>query len=167
MKKNVLKKVAVFLDRDGVLNRKPPEGDYVKNFEEFYWNRGAKLLLKAINGRKFLTVIVTNQRGIALGKMSAEFVEALHGKMNDDLRKIGAYIDAFYYCPHEKDSCDCRKPKPGLFFQAAKDLDIDLKRSYFIGDSESDLQAGKSAGCRVILVKQNKVKAKEIIKFIS
>ena len=144
---------AIFLDRDGVLNRKPSQHDYVKDFSEFYWNPRAKELVKSLKEENLLVVVITNQRGIALGKMSQEFVEKLHIKMNNDLAQVGASIDAFYVCPHGKENqCECRKPKPGMFLKAAEELGIDLSQSFMIGDRESDKLAATAAGCMQALV---------------
>jgi histidinol-phosphate phosphatase family protein len=156
-------KTAIFLDRDGVLNQKRPEGGYVKKFAEFHWNRGAKRLIKRINQLGFPVVVISNQQGIALGKISREFVERLHRRMNRDLERIGARIDAFYFCPHLRGTCSCRKPEPGMLLQAATDLGICLKNSFMVGDSESDILAGKKAGCRTILIEKDQVDVKKII----
>jgi D-glycero-D-manno-heptose 1,7-bisphosphate phosphatase len=141
-------KIAVFLDRDGVLNKKPAIHDYVKNFNEFHWNDGARSLIQKIKEKGYLTVVVSNQQGITLGKMTDTFVKNLHKKMNEDLKTHNTNIDAFYVCPHsEGDNCECRKPKPGLFLLASKELSIDLNSSFMIGDRDSDREAAKRAGC--------------------
>lgn len=160
-------KRAVFFDRDGVLNKKSPEHDYVKNHGEFVWNGGARELIKEINRLGFLVIVLSNQRGIARGMMTAGFVDELHARMNEDLAKIGAHIDAFYYCPHShEDECQCRKPLPGMFFKAAAEWGIDLKKSFAVGDSESDLTAGAKAGCRNIKVETDSIRQGAIISSI-
>jgi len=158
---------AVFIDRDGVLNKKPPKHDYVKNFSEFVWNAGSMKLIKAINNLGFLSVVVTNQRGVARKLMTGKFIENLHIKMNRDLSKIGTKIDAFYYCPHGLNRCNCRKPQAGMLFSAAKDLNIRLKDSYLIGDSHDDELASINAGCRFIKVDSDKLDVTKIINKIS
>lgn len=156
---------AVFLDRDGVINRKPDPHDYVKDFDEFHWNPGAKELIKKIKERGLLAVVVTNQQGIATNKMTSQFVTTLHEQINNELSKMGGSIDLFCVCPHHKDElCGCRKPNPGMFFDAAKLLLIDLNRSLMIGDTESDREAAIRAGCRdVILVKDNHLDVNVIV----
>lgn len=149
---------AVFLDRDGVLNIKPPEHDYVKKFEEFSWVPSAKKLIQKIKSNGFLAVVISNQQGIARGFMTKEFIESLHEKMNMDLSEIGTHIDAFYYCPHHKDDmCTCRKPNPGMLFHASHELGIDLTKSFFIGDTLTDMEAGKKAGVKSFLIESDTI----------
>jgi len=139
---------AVFLDRDGVINQKMPEGKYVTCPEEFVIIDGALEAIKALKDEGFLVFIITNQRGVALGEMTMERVNAIHKVLKDKLMEIGTDIDGIYTCPHDKDSCDCRKPKPGLIMQAKNDFpEIDLEKSIVIGDSITDIEAGKAAGC--------------------
>jgi len=152
-------KRAIFLDRDGVINKKMPPHDYVKSWEEFEFLPGIEELIKNFNRQGYLVVVVTNQRGIARGLVSEEIVKGIHRQMIGELRKKGAIIDAVYYCPHNlEDDCDCRKPKPGMILRAAKELNIDLKESILIGDSESDLKAGKAVGCQAILFSKYPIK---------
>ena len=154
---------AIFLDRDGVLNKLSAPHDYVKTFDEFIWNPYAQELIKEINSLGFLAIVISNQQGIGKGVMSAEFVAQLHKKMNEDLQKTEAHIDAFYICPHLiSDVCDCRKPKPTLFFTAAKDFDISLADSFFIGDSETDAEAAATAGCTMIMIESDKISLEKI-----
>lgn len=141
---------AVFFDRDGVLNHKPDPHDYVKSMEEFEWNNGAIDLICEVKQKGFIVIVVSNQRGVALGKYSKDFVETLHKKMSQDVLDQGATIDSFYVCYHDfEHNCLCRKPKPGLLIQAQKDFNIDFSRSYLIGDSESDIIAANEAGCKL------------------
>ncbi|MEK7575018.1 MAG: HAD family hydrolase [Patescibacteria group bacterium] len=155
---------AVFFDRDGVLNKKPSEHDYVKNFDEFFWNQGAQELIKKINDLGFKVIVVSNQRGVARGKMTADFVEKLHIRMNYDLAKTSAHIDAFYYCPHDlADKCMCRKPASGMFLYAAKELGIDLENSFAIGDNDSDTIAAVAAGCRSIKITTDTLQIEKIL----
>ncbi|MBI3083483.1 MAG: HAD-IIIA family hydrolase [Candidatus Omnitrophica bacterium] len=142
---------AVILDRDGVLNRRPPRAQYVRHWEEWEWLPGAKeapRLLKEAGYR-----VVSNQAGIVRGLMTVGEVERIHENMKADLRQAGGEIDAVYYCPHGWDSpCECRKPKPGMLFQAQRDFHLDLSRTPFIGDDDRDGQAAEAAGCPWIQV---------------
>ena len=147
----------VFLDRDGVINRKLPEDDYVKNWSEFEFLPGAIEALKHLTQNGYDTYVVTNQRGIARGMMSEPDLKAIHEKMKEELGKHEARINGIYYCPHGEDNgCDCRKPKPGMLFQAAREHNLNLTKAVFIGDDERDLQAGDAAGCKTILVEPGK-----------
>jgi len=146
---------AVFLDRDGVINRKPAPHDYVKKWSEFEFIPGIEKLIKRVNEKGYLVIVVTNQRGIARGLMAKRDLEEIHRKMKEELKKKGAKIDAIYYCPHDvEDNCNCRKPKPGMILKAAKDFNIDLADSIAIGDSGPDIMAGKAAGCKTMLVEK-------------
>ena len=159
---------AVFFDRDGVLNRKPPLHDYVKTDDEFFWNTGAMELIKKINDLGFLVIVITNQRGIALGLMTAGFVEELHARMNNELAEIGAHIDGFYYCPHDhNDKCFCRKPKSGLFIKAKEEWDIDLSKSFSVGDRETDTEAALSVGCIPINVPTDRLDTATVLEIVS
>ncbi len=158
------RKSAVFFDRDGVLNRKPPEHDYVKSYEEFFWNEGARELIKKINDLGFLVIVISNQRGIARGMMTVAFVDDLHRRMNRELAETGACIDAFYYCPHDtSDKCACRKPEIGMFLKAAKEWDIELSRSFAVGDSDSDTTAAAKSGCKTIKIETNFLRIEEML----
>ena len=140
----------VFLDRDGTINVKPPEGDYVKSWDEFEFLPGAVAAVRALVDAGLLVVIVTNQRGIALGRMSEEDLAEIHRRM---VAEIGRDDVAIYHCPHDKDECDCRKPRTGMFRDARRDHpEIDFGRSVMIGDSESDLEAGRAIGARVVRI---------------
>lgn len=135
---------AIFFDRDGVLNE---EVGYLHEVEKFFWIEGAQQAIKLCNEKNFLAIVVTNQSGIARGFYTENDVKILHDFMQSELKNFGAHIDAFYFCPHiSEDFCECRKPKAGMIFQAAKDFDIDLKKSFLIGDSQRDIDAGKNAG---------------------
>jgi len=143
----------VFLDRDGVINRKPPEGDYVKRWEEFEFLPRAPEALKLLKRAGMKVIIVTNQRGIARGLMTERDLEEIHKRMLAELARFQASVDAIYYCPHEEGVCDCRKPRVGLFRQAQKDFpDIDFASSAVIGDSLKDMEAGTQLGCLTILI---------------
>ena len=144
---------AVFFDRDGVLNA---EVGYLWTIDKFAWIDGARDAIKLCNERGFLTVVITNQGGIARGLYTAREVDALHVFMQESLSEVGAHIDAFYFCPHHPEgvvaefavACDCRKPKPGLIERACRELDIDPAQSILFGDSERDIAAAKAAGLR-------------------
>lgn len=148
-----MKTNAVFLDRDGVINKKPKEHDYVKNWAEFYFLPNVFGAIKKLNNYKIPVIIVTNQRGIARDIFTVEDLENIHGNMEREFKKHGAHIDAIYYCPHDyEDNCDCRKPKIGLIKRAAKDFDLKLEETFFIGDSQIDIETGIKAKCKTILI---------------
>lgn len=151
------KQKAIFLDRDGTINKYV---GFLTKPEQFELLPGVADAIKMINKSGYLAVVVTNQPVIARGDCTWEELQQIHDKMETDLGKDGAFVDAVYVCPHHKDKgfegerpeykyeCDCRKPKPGLLLQAAKDYNIDLSQSYMIGDSARDIDAGQSAGCK-------------------
>ncbi len=140
----------IFLDRDGVINRKRAD-DYVKHWGEFEFLPGVKEALQILTEKNYRLIVVTNQRGIARGWMSEADVQEVHAQMLAEIAP--ARIAAIYCCPHDKDQCDCRKPKTGMFRQAQHDFpDIEFARSVLIGDSLSDMAAGANLGCRNILI---------------
>ncbi|MGH9327668.1 MAG: D-glycero-alpha-D-manno-heptose-1,7-bisphosphate 7-phosphatase [Terriglobia bacterium] len=144
---------AVFLDRDGVINRKAPEGEYILCDEDLEILPDAPGAIRRLSEAGFLVIVATNQRCVAKGLLNEDRLEAIHQVMLSRLRAEGARIQAVYYCPHEAEAdCACRKPKPGMLVQAARDHAIDLAASWMIGDSLSDAEAGKAAGCRCILL---------------
>ncbi|MEA3421372.1 MAG: HAD family hydrolase [Acidobacteriota bacterium] len=141
------------MDRDGVINEKALEGDYIKSPEELKLIKGAVEAIKYFNDKRFLVIVITNQRGIGKGVMTGNDFEKVMGKLREELAKKGAYIDAYYYCPDVDDSSLCRKPNIGMFLQAKKDFpEIDFKNSFVIGDSWRDIEAGKKIGAKTILV---------------
>jgi D-glycero-D-manno-heptose 1,7-bisphosphate phosphatase len=146
----------IFLDRDGTLNEDPGYlGD--PQFVSLYPDTG-KALAFLKNGLKFKLIVISNQSGIARGLITKEKVDAVNAKLNELLVKDKVQIDAFYYCPYHPDfntreECSCRKPSPELVLKAAKDLNIDLSKSYFIGDAVSDVECGFNANLKTILVK--------------
>jgi D-glycero-D-manno-heptose 1,7-bisphosphate phosphatase len=143
----------VFLDRDGVLNRKMPEGAYVTNWEQFAWLPGALEAIVQMHRLGWTLILVTNQRGVALGRMSLEDLDHIHQSMQADLAAHGARLDAIFYCPHDHHQCNCRKPGTGLFEQAMKAFpEIEPGNSVVIGDSMSDIQAGRTLGMRTIFI---------------
>lgn len=138
----------VILDRDGVLNRKPPTAQYVRNWDEWAWCPGALEALRLLHDRGYRTILASNQPGIGRGVMTAAGLEAVHDRMKREVAQAGGRIDAIYYCPHDwDDGCDCRKPKPGLLYQAQRDFHLDLTRTLFVGDDERDAAAAAAAGC--------------------
>lgn len=146
----------IFLDRDGTLDVRPPKACYVEKPEDFIWLPGAKEAVKKLKDAGYFIILVSNQAGIAMGRITDEDVARVNEKMQDDLLEIGACIDAIYYCPHGWDStCSCRKPKPGMLYQAQKDYSINLPECYLIGDDERDIQTAENADVKGILVDEN------------
>ncbi len=144
---------AIFLDRDGVLNVKLPEGRYVKTPEELEIIPGAISALRLLKELGYLLVLVTNQRGIALGYMDEEDLERVHQCLRDHLDRGGVALDGLYYCPHDdSDYCNCRKPQSGMLFRASSEMGISLATSYMVGDSRKDIEAGKKAGTRTVRI---------------
>jgi D-glycero-D-manno-heptose 1,7-bisphosphate phosphatase len=140
---------AVFLDRDGVINRKAPEGEYIATWADMRFLPGAVASVAALSRAGFQIIVVTNQRGIALGKVRLEDLEEMHRRMKARFSRHGAVVTDVYFCPHDiSEDCSCRKPKPGLLLQAAKDHMLDLSSCWMIGDAASDIEAGRKAGCR-------------------
>ncbi len=140
-----------FLDRDGVLNKKAAAGEYIESPEKFEWLPGTLEALRRLHDAGFRIAVITNQAGVARGKLSMGMLEAIHEKMRREAEEAGGKIDLVCVCPHHwEEKCDCRKPNPGLFFLAQKELHCDLSRVTFIGDQESDQIAAERAGCRVI-----------------
>ena len=143
----------VFLDRDGVINRKAPEGDYVKCWQEFEFLPGVFEALRLLREMGFRLIVITNQRGISRGKMSEADLALIHSRMSHELAEAGSALDAIYHCPHEKNSCDCRKPETGLFLRAKEKFpDIEFATSFMVGDSVGDMRAGQRLGCRKVLI---------------
>ena len=155
------KQRAVFIDRDGTINKYV---GFLTDIEDFELIDGVTDAIKKINSSGYLAIVVTNQPVVARGEVSFSELDQIHNKMETLLGKEGAYLDAIYYCPHHphkgyegeveelKIDCECRKPKPGMLLKAAGDFNIDLTRSWMIGDGENDIKAGNAAGCRTILI---------------
>ncbi len=143
----------VFLDRDGVLNRKAPEGEYVSRWDLFHPLPGALEAVRRLKEAGLRVYVVTNQRGVALGLYTMQEVDLLHTQLRTELAKHGARVDGIFVCPHDKGVCRCRKPEPGLFEQArALDPAIEWSTSLMIGDSLSDIEAGLRLGMHTIFV---------------
>lgn len=141
---------AVFLDRDGVLME---DANYVGQIERVVLIPGAPLALRRLREAGFRLFIVTNQSGVARGYFSREAVEQIHTHLNDQFARAGVAVDRYYVCPHHpEDNCDCRKPKPRFLLEAARDYQLDLAQCYMIGDRITDIQTGRNAGTRTILV---------------
>lgn len=160
--KNLLnRQKAVFLDRDGTINQ---YRGFITRPEELELIEGAAEAVRKINSSGYLAVVVSNQPVIARGDCTERELQRIHEKMETELGKQGAYIDALYYCPHHPDrgfegerteykiACNCRKPKPGMLLQAARDYNIDLAQSYMVGDSYRDVEAGLAAGCKAVYI---------------
>ena len=155
------KQKAIFLDRDGTINKYV---GFLRNIDDFELLPTVSEAIKQINRSGYLAIVVTNQPVIARGEVTFAELEEIHNKMETLLGAEGAYLDGIYFCPHHPDSgfegevkelkfdCDCRKPKPGMLLQAAKDFNIDLARSYMIGDGEHDRGAGEAAGCKTKII---------------
>jgi len=154
---------AIFLDRDGVINRDPGFGDYIKSWKEFQFLPGAIEAIKELNRNGHEIFVISNQAGVSKSLFSREDLDAITKNMLKELESNGAKIRSVTYCIHRPDEgCDCRKPNTGMIEAATKGLDIDFKSSYFIGDSMLDIGAGKNAGCKTILLLTGKTDPDEI-----
>ena len=143
----------IFLDRDGVINEKMPEGDYVKSWSEFHFLPGALEAIRILAGIAPRLIVVSNQRGIAQGIMSEQDLFDIHENMVSEIRQAGGRIDSIYHCPHEKQSCKCRKPETGLFGKARQEFpEIDFGRAVVVGDSLADLDAASRLSCTPVLL---------------
>lgn len=144
-------KPAIFLDRDGTLNEPVGFVNHISLFRLFPWSTEA---IRLINREGFLAVIVTNQSGVARGLYTEALVQEVHQRLEATLSESDAHLDGIYYCPHAplQETCDCRKPRPGMLRRAEQDLGVDLSRSVVIGDSYTDLEMGWSVGARSALV---------------
>jgi D-glycero-D-manno-heptose 1,7-bisphosphate phosphatase len=143
----------VILDRDGVLNEKPKRARYVTAPEEFRWIPGSLDALRLLRQAGYRVIVVSNQAGIGRGVMSEDDLEAIHVKMRTEAERAGGRIDAIYHCPHDWNAgCECRKPRPGMLFQAQREHHLDLTRTFFLGDDERDAEAARAAGCPSAMV---------------
>jgi D-glycero-D-manno-heptose 1,7-bisphosphate phosphatase len=144
---------AAFLDRDGTINVKAPEGEYITQPEQLELLAGAAEGIRLLNRAGVPVVVITNQRGIALRQMTETDLTAVHARLRELLRQHDASIDAIFYCPHDKGVCDCRKPGTLLFRRAQSSLGLStLRDTVMIGDSPSDIEAGQRAGARTVLL---------------
>ena len=147
----------VLLDRDGVLNRKMARAEYVCDWSQWEWLPGALDAVARLHTNGYRVIVATNQPGIARGHLTPTALEAIHNQMRADVRDAGGNVAAVYHCPHGWDEqCDCRKPAPGLLFQAQKDFALDLSRNTFIGDDDRDREAAQAAGCNFIHVSEDR-----------
>ena len=143
----------IFLDRDGVINQKQPEGEYVSSWERFVLLPGVAAAIVALKQAGKRVIVVTNQRGVALGRYTTEDVRAIHEQLQKLLARHGAQVDAFYFCPHDKKQCQCRKPLPGMFEQARAEFPlITADSSVMVGDSLSDIEFGLGLGMTTIFI---------------
>jgi D-glycero-D-manno-heptose 1,7-bisphosphate phosphatase len=138
---------AIFLDRDGVINKKL-ENDYVKSVFEFEILKGVRETLQQLKKLGYVLIVITNQQGIGKGIMSEKDLESIHNYMLKELPEI----DDIFYCPHLNGTCDCRKPENKMLLDAKEKWNIDFNKSWMIGDSESDIICGKSVGCKTVLI---------------
>lgn len=156
---------AIFLDRDGVINRDPGFGDYIKSWNEFRFMPGAIDAIKRLNENGYEIFVISNQAGVGRGLYSQQALDEITRNMLSEIEKQGGKIRSISYCTHRTDEgCACRKPKTGMIEDATKGMDIDFKNTYFIGDSRLDVGAGKNAGCKTILLltgKENGEDAKD------
>ena len=148
---------AVFLDRDGTVNE---QMGYINHISRFHLLPDAARAIKLLNDDGVPVIVVSNQSGLARGYFPEELLDEIHAKMHDLLARDGAHLDGLYFCPHHpeakeekyRQACDCRKPKTGMLLQAAKELNLDLARSFLVGDRWSDIKCAHQAGCAPLLV---------------
>lgn len=153
-----LKPAAIFVDRDGVINEDRGY-DYVKSWDEFVFLPGVRETFARLEREGIPVVVFSNQSCVGKGLVTAQQVEAIHERMAEAVERAGGRIAGIYVCPHtDEDECPCRKPAPGLLLEAAGDLGIDLRRSFVVGDSLRDIEAGRQVGSRTVLVKTGKGK---------
>lgn len=142
---------AVFLDRDGVINKE--RSDYVKSISELEIFPNVAKNITILKDAGFLVIVITNQSAVNRGLVTHETINQIHNSIQDHLKKYGTFLDDFYYCPHTPDeNCNCRKPKSGLLQKAILELNIDLKSSWMIGDCDTDIEAAGSIGCKAIKI---------------
>jgi len=150
------KNKAIFLDRDGTINVDVHYLDTPNNFKMY---PGVGLGVKRLQDAGFKIIVITNQSGIARGYYTLETLERIHEKMLKEFEEYDAHVDGIYFCPHHPDdSCKCRKPKTGMFEKAIEEHDIDIERSFMIGDKHLDMAAGKRVGVEVVLIPESDMK---------
>ncbi|MFC1667166.1 D-glycero-beta-D-manno-heptose 1,7-bisphosphate 7-phosphatase [Candidatus Omnitrophota bacterium] len=144
---------AIFLDRDGVINKDPGGGDYIKSWKEFQFLPDAIWAIKELNKNGYNIFVISNQAGVGKGLYSQEALNEITKNMLKEIEASGGKIRSITYCTHRMDEgCNCRKPKTGMIEKATKSLDIDFKKTYFIGDSRVDVGVGRNANCKTILL---------------
>jgi len=147
-----MRRPAIFLDRDGVINRN--RADHVKTWAEFEFLPGVLDALRRLAQLEWPVVVISNQAVIGRGIVTQQTIDEINVHMSNIVQSVGGRIDRVFCCPHRpEENCTCRKPQPGLLFKAAEQMKLDLTRSFFVGDAESDVQAAKAVGCRPVLVK--------------
>ncbi|NHI92311.1 MAG: D-glycero-beta-D-manno-heptose 1,7-bisphosphate 7-phosphatase [Candidatus Lokiarchaeota archaeon] len=159
---------AIFLDRDGVINK---DIEYLDDYNKFIFLPKVFDAIRLLNQNGYKVIIITNQSGVARGFFTEEKLNLIHEKMTEDIQKNNARIDSIYYCPHHPDfgsaqykkDCECRKPKIGLILKAKKDFNIDLSHSFFVGDKITDIVTGVNARCKTILISDDSKKSKSEI----
>ena len=146
---------AIFLDRDGVIIRKAPEGEYVTDWCEVEFLPGSLEAISSFYRFGYKVIIVTNQRGIATGKIQLSKLMEIHARINEVIASCGGDLSGIYYCPHDiSEGCPCRKPQPGMLLRAAAEHQLNLSECWMIGDAVTDIAAGKSAGCKTVMISQ-------------
>jgi histidinol-phosphate phosphatase family protein len=149
------RKPAVIVDRDGTLNVRPPQAQYVTRPEELVWLPGALDALRLLSTAGYTVIVVSNQAGVNRGALTVSQLESVHERLRADAAAAGGRIDAIYVCPHDWDEgCECRKPRPGMLFQAQREYHLDLTRTFFLGDDERDGQAASAAGSPFAMVSE-------------
>ncbi len=149
--------IGVFIDRDGTISEEVGYINHLARYQVYPWSAPA---IRNLNQAGLKTIIVTNQAGVARGYFAEDMVKQVHEKLQKEMAESGAYFDAIYYCPHHpsvgeppyRQACNCRKPKTGMLQRGAQELDIDLTRSFVIGDRYGDIQLARNAGTRSIFV---------------
>ena len=152
-----MQNIGVFIDRDGTLSEEVGYINHLSRFQVYPWSAEA---IRNLNLGGLRAIVVTNQAGVARGYFEESLIHEVHQKLRDEIGQAGAYLDAIYYCPHHPSAgkppyqrdCDCRKPKPGMLLRAAKELGIDLKHSFVVGDRYSDIELAHNAGTHSIFV---------------
>jgi len=148
---------AVFMARDGTINEEVGHVNHIDRFRLYPWSAGA---IRKLNAAGFKSIVITNQSGVARGMFPESLVSAVHDRLRTELARAGAFLDGIYHCPHHPDGrereyslqCDCRKPAAGLLLRAARELDVDVSRSFVIGDKYTDLQMAFAVGAKAVLV---------------
>lgn len=142
----------MFLDRDGTLNRKAPDGEYIRAAEDLELLPGAGTAVRRVNSSDMLAILITNQRWISADPANKTAYEAVDMQLHHSLAAHDAWLDAAYMCPHPLNRCLCRKPQPGMLLRAKDEWNIDLRESFVVGDSISDVQAGIAVGATAVLI---------------
>lgn len=143
----------MFLDRDGVIIRKAPDGEYITTIEEMEFLPGSPEAIAQLSRSGFKVIVVTNQRGVATGKIKLPDLEEIHARLKQVVANLGGSVCDILYCPHDvADDCLCRKPKAGMLLQAAERHHLPLSECWMVGDSATDIAAGKTAGCKTALI---------------